>query len=235
MRRVCLPILLFAAYPGAAQPRSDDAQLHASLLRENLFRIAAGHQWLEPAATICLVTDPNRPIVGAAATLTNQMFVAIRVVLRWHEPQLCPARAAAPVFLTFAIHTPEAYFRGALGVALPLEGSHAWVFYDRAQRAARDDTGLTALLAHVMAHEIAHVLQGTTRHSENGILKAHWSDTDSARMAYFPLMFTREDGILIHKGLEERRARLVSNSSNGVPPDHANEISAPVKTPWPAP
>jgi hypothetical protein len=204
-------------YACAAQPLLSDDQVHASLLHENLFRIGAGQQRLEPAVTICLVTDPNRPIVGTAATLTNQMFAAIRVELRWHEPPLCPAKAARPVFLTFAIHTPEAYFRGALGVALPLEGSHAWVFYDRAQRAARDDIGLTALLAHVMAHEIAHVLQGTIRHSESGILKANWSDTDCARMAYFPLKFTREDEILIHKGLEERRARLTSRGSAGVP------------------
>jgi hypothetical protein len=154
------------------------------------------------------------------------MFVAIRVMLRWHEPPLCPARAAAPVFLTFATQTPEAYFPGALGVALPLEGSHAWVFYDRAQRAARDDTGLTALLAHVMAHEIAHVLQGTVRHSESGILKANWSETDCARMAYFPLKFTREDGILIHKGLEERWARLMSSGSAGVPINRSDEIWA---------
>jgi hypothetical protein len=53
----------------------------------------------------------------------------------------------------------------ALGVALPLEGSHARVFYDRVLRASPDDAYQDALLAHVMAHEIAHVLQGLIRHS----------------------------------------------------------------------
>jgi hypothetical protein len=116
-----------------------------------------------------------------------------------------------------------------------LEGSHAWVFYDRAQRAARDDIGLAALLAHVMAHEIAHLLQGTIRHSESGILKANWSDTDCARMAYFPLKFTREDGILIHKGLEERWARLMLSGSAGVPINRSDEIWAHKERSLPVP
>ena len=68
---------------------------------------------------------------------------------------------------------------------------------------------MAALLAHVMAHEIAHVLQGINRHSESGILKARWSDGDCARLASLPLLFTHEDAILIHRGLEERGARLV--------------------------
>ena len=78
-------------------------------------------------------------------------------------------------------------------------------------RAGPDDSHVAALLAHAMAHEIAHVLQGISRHSESGILKAHWSGTDCARMAFFPLMFTREDALLIHHGLRVRHSRLASS------------------------
>jgi hypothetical protein len=109
-------------------------------------------------------------------------------------------------------------------MALLPEGSHAWVFYDRVLGAGPDDSHVAALLAHAMAHEIAHVLQGINRHSESGILKAHWSGTDCARMKVFPLMFTREDAILIHHGLEERHSRLVSNGSAGVPINSSDEI-----------
>jgi hypothetical protein len=156
------------------------------------------------------------------------MFAKIRVRLQWHEPPVCPAGAGDPVALMLTSFTPEAYFHGALGVALPLEGTHAWVFYDRVLRASPDDTYLAALLAHVMAHEIAHLLQGIIRHSESGILKARWSGTDCARMASFPLMFTREDAILIHQGLEERRARLISNRPGGVQTWARSERSLPV-------
>jgi hypothetical protein len=81
-------------------------------------------------------------------------------------------------------------------------------------------------LAHVMAHEIAHVLQGVIRHSDSGILKAHWSGTDCARVASFPLMFTREDAILIHRGLEERHSRLLENASARIPAAPSMEVVA---------
>ena len=218
--------LLFTAFALAAQPRLNADQLQASLQPGNLLRVSDVPRPSEPAVTICLVTDPNRLIVGAAETLTNQMFVAIRVVLRWHEPPVCPAKAGHTIFLMLQTGTPESQFPGALGVAHPREGSHAWVFYDRIQRAGRDDTGLTALLAHAMAHEIAHLLQGINRHSESGILKAHWSGTDCARMAHFPLMFTREDAILIHRGLEERQVRMISSRRGGAPSNRSEEIWA---------
>jgi hypothetical protein len=213
--------LLFAAFTFAAQTRLSAGQPLASL---HPLRVADVPRPSEPAVTICLVTDPNRFVVGAAETLTSQMFAKIRVRLRWHEPPVCPAGASDPVFVTLQTRTPAGDFPGALGVALPREGNHAWVFYDRVLRADLDDNYVAALLAHAMAHEIAHLLQGISRHSESGILKAHWSGTDCARMAYFPLMFTREDAILIHHGLEERHSRLVSNGSAGVPINSSYEI-----------
>jgi len=205
------------------------------VVRGNLLRIAANQQRLEPALTICLVTDPNRLIVDAAETLGSEMFAKIRVRLQWHGPPVCPAGAGDPVFLMLETHTPDAYFPGALGVALPLEGSHAWVFYDRALRASPNDAYLAALLAHVMAHEIAHVLQRIIRHSGNGIPKVHWTGTDLGRMVSFPLMFTREDAILIHQGLEERRARLVSTESGGVQTTRSDEIRVRKERPIPVP
>ena len=71
-----------------------------------------------------------------------------------------PGGAADPIFVTFQTRTPEAQFPGALGVALPLQGSHACVFYDRVLRAGPEDSRrVVALLAHVMARD-AHLLQG---------------------------------------------------------------------------
>jgi hypothetical protein len=216
--------LLFATYACAAQPGLRADQLRGPLLRAQLLRIAAGQQPSEPTVTICLVTDPNRLIVGAAETLTSQMFSKIRVRLVWHGPPVCPAGASDAVFVTLRTHIPEGDFPGALGVALLREGNHAWVFYDRVLRAGPDDSHVAALLAHAMAHEIAHLLQGINRHSESGIMKARWSGADCARMASFPLMFTREDALLIHRGLGERHSRLVSSGSAGVPINRSYDI-----------
>ena len=192
----------------------------------NLLLIADDKERLEATVTICLVTDPDRLIVDAAETLASQMFCRIRVRLQWYGPPVCPAGAADTIFVMIQTHTPEGKFPGALGVALPLEGSHASVFYDRVLPAGPGDSRVAALLAHVMAHEIAHLLQGIVRHSESGILKARWSATDLARMAYFPLMFAPEDAILINHGLEERHARLVSSGFAGAPSNRSDEIGA---------
>jgi hypothetical protein len=218
---------LFATYPCVAQARTSADELRASLFRGNLLWIADVQPRLASTVTICLVAVPNRLIVSVAETFADQLFASIRVKIQWHGPRVCPANARAPIFLTIQERTPESYFPGALGVALPLEGSHAWVFYDRVLQATPDDKRLSALLAHVMAHEIAHVLQGIIRHSESGILKAHWSETDCARMAFFPLMFTRDDAILIHRGLEDRFARLASNPSPGNPKNRSGSMSPP--------
>jgi len=235
MKSACIPGLLFAAYTCAAQPSLSTYQPRASLPLGNLLRIAEGQQRFVPAVTVCLENDPNRVKVDAAKTLASMMFADIRVRLHWYEPPVCPAGAGQPVLMTLETATPAADHPGALGVALPREGSHAWVFYDRVLRSYRGNKYVAILLAHVMAHEIAHLLQGTIRHSETGILKARWTDTDNARMASFPLMFTREDASLIQQGLAERRSRWVSNASTGTLGDRVNEIYAPVGASWPAP
>jgi hypothetical protein len=110
--------------------------------------------------------------------LADRIFSSIQVSVRWHEPPGCPATKEVPIFMVMRTGTPKTYLPVALGVALPLEGNHAWVFYDRVWRSA-PDSRVPALVAHVMVHEIAHLLQRTVRHSESGILKARWSDTEN--------------------------------------------------------
>ena len=54
--------------------------------------------------------------------------------------------------------TPASRIAGGLAFALPYEGVHIQIFYDRV-RAAEPLLPQVAL-AHVLAHEITHVLQG---------------------------------------------------------------------------
>ena len=55
----------------------------------------------------------------------------------------------------------------------------------------------------MLAHEIGHVLQGSARHSEIGIMKANWSEREVMSMATKQLQFTRLDIELIREGLED--------------------------------
>lgn len=62
------------------------------------------------------------------------------------------------------------------------------------------------VLAYVMAHEIAHVLQGVYHHSDSGLMKAHWKGSD-AKLMMQPksLRFTELDADLILSGLKQMR------------------------------
>jgi hypothetical protein len=74
---------------------------------------------------------------------------------------------------------------------------------DLAAPAGTQDFRLTA---HVLVHEIAHVLQRLSRHSESGILKAKWTRADLELMARGHLPFTPRDVELIRAGLESHRS-----------------------------
>jgi hypothetical protein len=71
---------------------------------------------------------------------------------------------------------------------------------------------LPHLLAHVLVHEITHILQGVARHSETGIMKAHWTPVDYRQMLVHPLPFAPEDVQLLQLSMEHRSERLQAQS-----------------------
>ena len=109
-------------------------------------------------------------------------------------------------------NTPSTLAPGALAYAQVYEGVHIRVFWDRVQNAVRGASPLcTFLLAHVMAHEIVHVLECINRHSENGLMKASWTKEDIEGMCVHPLPLAAEDVQLIHQGLLKRAAQQVAH------------------------
>jgi hypothetical protein len=60
------------------------------------------------------------------------------------------------------------------------------------------------LLAHVMVHEITHILERADRHSAEGLMKASWTPDDLVKMAYKPFSFDPVDVVLIREGLANR-------------------------------
>jgi hypothetical protein len=81
------------------------------------------------------------------------------------------------------------------------------VLYDRIRFATeRSPERRAAILAHVLVHEIGHLLMRTTAHSPDGVMKAHWSNADQTRMAYRPLPFLPDDVDMIRSGLASTSA-----------------------------
>ena len=102
--------------------------------------------------------------------------------------------------------TLPSQFPGALAYALPYEGTHIVIFYDRVLET--ESRRVPKLTAHIMVHEIAHILEGTNLHSDSGVMKAKWDEKDLSEMAWKPLTFTNFDVRLIHRGLDDRANRL---------------------------
>jgi hypothetical protein len=131
------------------------------------------------------------------------MYAAIGVAILWRMTwSQCPAEALC---ISPAEPGGHSITDTALAYALPYEGMRIRVFYDRI---ASKSLRLTApLLAHVLAHEIGHILQGVSRHSPTGVMKANWKARDYFDMTNRGLAFTEEDVQLLHLGLDARTAR----------------------------
>jgi hypothetical protein len=89
----------------------------------------------------------------------------------------------------------------ALGFSQPLEGGHITIFLDRVEKMNYP----AFVLSYAMVHEITHVLEGVGRHSDTGIMKAHWDVRDICEMRRGHIPFANEDVRLIRDGLAARQ------------------------------
>jgi len=160
-----------------------------------------------PRVLVCMErnSDPLRA-VPPAQLLATQMFDQIGVALVWRDLKHCPGEAR-PIVILVSVGTPHGVLPGSLAVSYPFEGVHIRVFYDRVSTATLS-CPLPVLLAHVLAHEIGHILQVTDGHSASGVMKRSWDRNDFARMAHQPLPFTDFDIQQIRRGLDARAERL---------------------------
>ena len=189
-----------------------------------MIMMAAGFSGRELAAgelqrTVTVYMVDEHIASGPAAFAKDQaskMFAQIGVRIEWRSAgRSLPPDALVVEMLEQASPTRCA---GALACAKPFEGVHIYVFYDRI-RATVPGSMTSPLLAHVLVHEITHILQGSNRHSASGIMKAQWDENDFARMPRKSLLFSPSDVLLIERGLEARESPQViataSRSSAG--------------------
>jgi hypothetical protein len=160
----------------------------------------------ESKVTVCMTWEQHSVESRQAQEIATKMFADIGVQVEWRaDRNSCAANGAIVIRLTE--DTPRNYHPGAFAFAQPYEGVHIKVFFDRIRESVKPPT-VRCFLAHVLAHEITHILEGINRHSENGVMKAHWSHEDISAMSWKPLSFAEKDVELIRRGLEARRAGL---------------------------
>jgi hypothetical protein len=147
-----------------------------------------------------------------AQLIAKRMFADINVSINFHDADKCPANQNQVIQIHLNTGVPAERFAGALAFAMPYEGIHIQVFVDRIRKMV-DSKRVPILLAHVLVHEITHILQGVNRHSACGIMKAKWDRDDYRKMWWKPLTFTEKDIKLIHLGLEAKTSPFVAKSS----------------------
>jgi hypothetical protein len=157
--------------------------------------LLAGSAW---AADIHVYIGGDNPVPAAvlqsARAQATWMFAKVGVPVRWHEGE--PPVGASAIRVRFTTGLPDTVRPAALAYAHPFAQGlpEIVVLYDRVHFAAERRPGFEhRLLAHVLAHEIGHVLSGSDAHSESGVMKARWSRDDYDKMTKVPLPFTAAD------------------------------------------
>lgn len=157
----------------------------------------------EHRVIVCAPVLPDLPFMRASS-MSAEIFARIGVTLEWRALSHCPAEALR---ITVVQQAGPEFSSAALAYSLPREGTNIVVFMDRVQ-ATVPGPKVPVLLAHVLAHEITHVLQGVARHSGSGLMKARWELTEYCEMEWRSLPFTPEDVELIYQGLARRESRV---------------------------
>jgi hypothetical protein len=83
-----------------------------------------------------------------------------------------------------------------LGFAVPSPegGTHASVFYQRVKELAKGTVETEPeILGHALAHEIGHLLLGSTTHDPTGIMHTEWSRAELHQMSWQYLFFSAEE------------------------------------------
>jgi hypothetical protein len=149
---------------------------------------------------------------------TSTIFAGIHVQLTWvhltwrdqtrHQSMAVSGCIDEPathdITLEIVRHAPAGASGAALAMAMPYadDGVRAVIFYDRVEPLLQlHHAPQATVLGYVLAHEIAHILQGTARHSETGVMRARWTENDFQQMRIRMLTFTSEDVLLIRQRL----------------------------------
>jgi hypothetical protein len=170
-----------------------------------------------PAASLCaeqqataqkaVCMELDQPALMGVRPLASAMFASIGVRIDWYTPEACPAGVGA-IQVRLSHDSPRVHSSAALAFARPYQGTIV-VFLDRVQQLKRK--GVQSVMAHVLVHEITHVLEGINRHSATGIMKARWTYDDYFEMRRKPLAFAQEDINLIHDALKVPRVAVAGS------------------------
>ena len=161
--------------------------------------------------TVCMNPGANSPAIYRARGIAARILKEANVQVEFKDDERFCAALGNAITITVSVQTPDNLHPGALAYAMPFERSRVVVFYDRILSSVKSDA-VPILLGHVLAHEVAHMLEAAEHHSSSGVMKQKWDYRDYVEMQRKPLRFTEEDLLLIRRGMQVRAARRGSSS-----------------------
>jgi hypothetical protein len=155
--------------------------------------------------------DMTRARAVAAVILQDAGLQAV-----WRDCSAGCADALGPgEVLLRIVEAPDATVAQSLGCALIDlrlgSGTLATVYADRINElASRTGVKRGTLLGRAVAHEIGHLLLGTSGHSPAGLMRALWSDRELQRDVAADWIFSLDDVARIGRGLATRSCEACS-------------------------
>ena len=146
------------------------------------------------------LTSPR--LLESNKVLVSEIFKNIGVQIDWQTDNNRPD-AGKPFFEIRVIPLAPTSATAEALASMRLAGSAITVYEDRVRQSLRraHPAAAKVALAYVIAHELAHAMQGIARHSDRGIMKAQWSNDDFTAMLFHKLEFASSDVELIRTGL----------------------------------
>jgi hypothetical protein len=162
----------------------------------------------DPMAEVIVYVAPG-PVPGAvscpARVTAGWIYARAGIRLLWRDGKapVGVTTGQVTVQVRYAKTAPAEISAEALAYAKPFSDgtSVVTILYDRVCQVAGRESHERSLLAHVLAHELGHVLQRSTGHARTGVMKAHWTGEDFDAMERMRLTFTDDDVDLLKAGL----------------------------------
>ncbi len=153
--------------------------------------------------------------VSAAMERAAEIFRQTGVSLRWRELPADPDEAgqtrwAGDAYVRILPHSMTVRLTSSerrMGTSF---GRLAYVFYDYVEqfRNLRPEVPREQLLAHVLVHELAHLLLGADSHSARGMMRARWDpNVEMRQMVASRLRFSSNEAKRIRLAVEALRTK----------------------------
>lgn len=170
----------------------------------------------EPVVPILLINHARVNTLFAEATAAKIMNEA-GIRIEWLYRADASRKGLLVMELLDAV--PASLAPGKLAESMPYQGTSINVAMPRILPIYGPASRRHLLvLAHVMAHEIGHMLIGSDYHADAGLMSARWTRAEHYEMTFEPLRFAPADVTRLHRGLAHRIAALESTRGARVVP-----------------